>query len=399
MNYYRTYTEIAELFNVSKTTITRWIDGAEEGRNNLQVDKRDKKVYVLKNEHNYAEMLKLKEEGSKYRPSSSYAEIEPKSEFYEIFSKEQQIEIINSLKVQKKIDLKFTYMGEGAKMWDEFYVKSLESGTYPVIKATKELLDSTVCFLNTRIANYKKINIIDLGPGNSYPIQEILNQFVKDNKLGKYIAVDISKDMLQISEQNIKKWFGNSVEYKSYIRDLEHQTLMDILFENKTADTLNIVFALGGTIGNFENHIRVYNNIRYSLDNEDIFVNISMIDKNNRKTDFDRLANKNLTHFLTPKLLSVDIGNCDFYGKYNDQDSSRIGYFLPDKDYKIKFKVAGVIKEVELSRDESIAIWYHKMLSKQRLFEDFEYCKMELIFSLASSNLSHMLTVCQAANN
>jgi SAM-dependent methyltransferase len=398
MSYYDTNTEIANTFNVSKTTVTRWLESATDGKNNLQIDKRDKKVYVLKNEHNYAEMKKLKEEGMKYKGSTNYVEVSPKPEFYEIFSTREQIEIINLLNTKKTIPLKFSYFGKGADMWNEFYLNSLKHGIYDEITFTDQLINQVTDFLMSRVKNYSKVNIIDIGTGNGYPLKNLIEKMISNKIMGKYIAVDISEAMLEIAGKNINTWFDKKVVFVKYKRDIENDILSDILFENKDKDTINFIFMLGGLMGNIENYTRVLENISYSLGEYDLFTQISLINTENRKTDFSSLSNKNLTHFLTPKLLNIDIDKCDFSGRYDEKNSSRIGFFTPDRDYKINFVVNGVHAEVFLNRDQEVKIWYHSMVVKDDLFAKLTKVKLELIHANLTHKLSHLITVCQAAN-
>ncbi|MEM1312193.1 MAG: class I SAM-dependent methyltransferase, partial [Patescibacteria group bacterium] len=241
MSYYSTNAEIAREFKVSKTTVTRWLESAIDGKNNLQINQSDKKVQVYKNEHNFAELLKLKEEGVKYKTSTSYKEVSPKKEFYEIFNYKEQVELVNLLSTKKVIPLKYSYFGEGADMWNQSYENSLNQSTYPVVKNTEELLAISYSTILKKISKFKSINIVDVGPGNGFPLKTLITRLLIDGvTIKNYVAVDISNRMLDIVEKNVRSWFDKKIDFRRYKKDIEHDTLFDLLFENKDQNTLNL---------------------------------------------------------------------------------------------------------------------------------------------------------------
>ncbi|MEM1312830.1 MAG: hypothetical protein AAGF07_05210, partial [Patescibacteria group bacterium] len=153
----------------------------------------------------------------------------------------------------------------------------------------------------------------------------------------------------------------------------------------------------GSIMGNIKNYTRVLENLSYSLDAKDLLIQTDLLNSTKRKTDFSRLSDKKL--LLTPQLLNIDIDQCSLSGKYDEQNNSRVGYFLPDKDYLINFDIKGISTQVTLHKNTEIQIWYYKMLTKNNLFTKLEESKLELINTNLSSNLSYIITICQAAAN
>lgn len=393
MNVYKN-SEIALKYNISKTSVMNWIEGALVNKNILQVTKVAGKVKILKNENNDAEMLKLSKKAQIYKSKSSYIEVKPCEEFYEIFSKQQIIEVINNLKLRGKIPLKFTYLKGGAEIWDKFYIQSLKNGHYSSTVNTPRLLARIFNFLEEKCLKYKKVNIVDVGPGNTIAIQTIIKNFQNTGKLNKYIAIDISNKMLEIAQKNIHKTFPE-IEVATYIQDIEKRDITDILFENKDQDTINLVFYLD-VWGNSDDLDRVLSNFRYSMDNEDLLILVDKIKRDN-KTDFGPRSTLGERYAWIPNLLGIDLEECKFAAEYDELTGSRINTITLDKSYLIKFDIGGGTQSaVFLEKGKKILVWYHKLLTRQELFERFDSVFLEPVNYNCTDDLSHILAVCKA---
>jgi predicted DNA-binding protein YlxM (UPF0122 family) len=165
MNTYKNV-EIAEEFNISKAAVTRWIENALEGKNNLQLSRLNNKVQVIKNEHNRAELKKLSIDGLIFKNKAEYAETSPTKHFYDTFSENQVIEIINNLKNKKEIPIKFSYLDGGAKIWESLSESASVSGVSTAFTVTPHLLDLSYQHILSRLEEGQKVNIIELGAGD-----------------------------------------------------------------------------------------------------------------------------------------------------------------------------------------------------------------------------------------
>jgi len=146
---------------------------------------------------------------------------------------DQLFELINHIRTNKIIPLKYAYLGQGAHNWDNFYnrlenTEDIELRCYR-LDAHIFLLEKAFSFLDTYLANFDRINIIEIGQGNSKPIFSIVDHFIKSRKLGKYIAIDISSKMLEISKNNFSSRFPNQY-FNSHVLDIETSSLQNILF-------------------------------------------------------------------------------------------------------------------------------------------------------------------------
>ena len=106
---------------------------------------------------------------------------QPSCEFYSIFFKEEVLGIIHALEVRREIPLKYSYKGRGAKIWDNFYQKYIIPRWYRTSNVEIDLLKQNFEYINSNTKNCQKVNIIDVGAGNSYPVKEFV---LRLNKLG-----------------------------------------------------------------------------------------------------------------------------------------------------------------------------------------------------------------------
>ena len=98
------------------------------------------------------------------------------------------------------------------------------------------------------------------------------------NKLGKihkYVALDISEELLNLSQTNFQTWFPQ-IEFVSSTIDIENSSIPEVLLKNQanseTDDNANIILHLGVTIGNHQNRTRVLKNFRDSMGKNDLLV-------------------------------------------------------------------------------------------------------------------------------
>ena len=176
----------------------KWVKNAQSQKNNLIVQKVNKNWKIIKNEQNISELERLYSEAQKFKNKIALEKIAPSPEFFEIFSHRQIVEIINDLQISKEINLKFSYFGQNNIVWDK-QVKDTKN--YKTTTRNIQTLINSVQFLSKKINKFSKINIIDIGPGNGLPILEFIKYFHNKKLLHKYIAIDISSDMLNLAKK------------------------------------------------------------------------------------------------------------------------------------------------------------------------------------------------------
>ncbi|MBC1305419.1 L-histidine N(alpha)-methyltransferase, partial [Trichormus variabilis] len=151
---------------------------------------------------------------------SIFRTAKPSSEFYTVFSEAEVLGIVQALESRWEIPLKYSYKGQGAKIWDSFYLKYIVPTWYRTSNVEIDLLKSNFAYLNGDYQQCEKVNIIDVGAGNSYPVKAFISRLQKIDKIDKYIALDISDELLKVSSKNFKKWFP-LIDYTNYAIDIE----------------------------------------------------------------------------------------------------------------------------------------------------------------------------------
>jgi len=394
MSFYKTYTDISNEFRVAKTTVTRWVEGALEGKNNLQIERSDKKVEVLKNEHNFLEMTKLKAEGSKYRGNAIVKETEPSQLFYDTFSDEEVIEIIHSLEIKKEVPRKYCYRRVGAELWDKFILDNEPIGKYPTGEKLKTLLHESFGYINYKLRDFTKVNLIDIGPGNAFPVKETIERLIKENKLNKYIAIDISEEMLDICEKNIKTWFPQ-IQFERYLGDAETVNLSKICFSGHSDGVVNLILYLGSTIGYHKNQSKLFDNIHSGIEKNDLFIYSNTIDNEKSRSSFVYAKDpKNLKlHTWIAEEIGIDIPLIELVATYSEEEQGKLLELKLDKDYTIKFVVGKASKIVNLYKGDCLRVWRMHMTNMNTFSEAIVNSGMRLSAVLTDKEWTHTMVI------
>jgi hypothetical protein len=224
---------LSKKLGVSHPTVGRWVDDAVEGKNNLQIVKHLNKYQVVENDHNTAELLRLKEKAVKYRSKSTFQTIPVHKEIYDLLNQSQLIELFHNLDKLHTIPLKFTHLGEGAHLWNKLSILTPNDKLY--VNQSKALLEDNLSYILAKISKFEVVHVIDIGGGNG-DLNRILIQKCKENKLKiKYTSLSASSQQHGILNANLKKWFPD-LEITKLKGDIEQDSLRDILFQSSLND-------------------------------------------------------------------------------------------------------------------------------------------------------------------
>jgi SAM-dependent methyltransferase len=394
-----TNTQISLKYAVSKAAVTYWIQDAIVNKNNLQLQKNKERLQIIDNAHNIAELTRLAEAGKKFRRHTAHADIKPKPEFYEIFNDEEIVEMVRDLEVNNEINFKFTYKGPGAEGWDDLYNNGVESGTYLTPMKDEKMLEDNFQLILQRISSSVRVNVIDLGQGNSKPLKNFLLKLSELGRLNSYTAVDISPEMIEISQKNIQKWLPD-LPYFSYVCDFETANFNRILEEQKARfdfETVNIIFDLGRTLSNQNDPYLVLTNIARGMRGGNIFVSTNGLDSNRTRAEFGHLKMDTAVEKVVwiPKMLNLNIENLGFFSRYNDEDDYKSQYFVLDKDYTLTIRELGKDKVLNFYKGQEIVVWKHYMTSPNGLFEYYESCGLTLVGFNMSNDHRDSLMICE----
>ncbi|MEH2001059.1 MAG: L-histidine N(alpha)-methyltransferase [Nostoc sp.] len=329
----------------------------------------------------------------------------PSSEFYSIFSEEEVLGIIHALEVRREIPLKYSYKGRGAKIWDDFYRKYIIPRWYRTSNVEIDLLKDNFKYFNGNIKSGEKVNIIDVGAGNSYPVKNFILRLNKLDKVNKYIALDISDELLHLSRSNFKKWFP-LIEFISSTIDIENSCIPKILFQNQASleidDTAKIFFHLGVTIGNHQNRDGVLKNFRDSMGKNDFLVFTNETGSNSKWDGKVRGGCKyhvEEVYGWVKNKIGIKSEDCELVRKYDLKTDSIVANMKFRHNYTINFSRMGIDKKIEISEGEEITIWRHHKYEMPKLLQEIERSGLQLIHYSTDKYKSHIMVICKVASN
>ena len=215
MIYFK-HTELAKEYHVSLKTVHNWIDAAKQGKLDLKLHEENSRVYVANTPTNHLVLDRLADNGKKYRNSLHHKVVSPKPEFYQAYSRRQILDIISSLNIHHEIPQQYNYFKEGATDWDAWIKRLDGEDSWSMLKGSVSLLRDNRDAIDRLLEDYDRINIVDMGVGNALPVRELLGYLADQGKLNRYIAIDISQNMLDIAERNIQSWFGDRIAFEGH---------------------------------------------------------------------------------------------------------------------------------------------------------------------------------------
>jgi SAM-dependent methyltransferase len=147
-------------------------------------------------------------------------ELVPGEAFYRTFDDAQVCDIVDHLERHREVPRQYNYFGEGAQGWDRFATGALDGATSGFARVGVELMAGATQYVLACRAPAQQVDVLDIGPGNALPVRGMLRTLLDQGALGRYVAVDISPDMLAVAERNIAAWFGDHVQFEGHLADL-----------------------------------------------------------------------------------------------------------------------------------------------------------------------------------
>lgn len=404
MKYYRNY-ELANTYHVSQSSVGKWVEAARKGKLDLELIQSGDKSYIAATSKNRATIEAMVRERKKYFNTRSLKIVSPKPEFYELFAPDQILDIITNLEVAREIPRQYNYFGEGANNWDKYVMQRVEeeSPNAPTLAEAKQLAMNQ-SYLDALLARYKRVNIIDVGPGNALPIKQFLQHILDSGKLGRYLAIDISPEMLAIAERNIKKWFGDRVSFEADIRDITHERFIDQLapasFDVFNAEAMNLVLLLGGTLGNFAWPDEVLRVVYHSMGRNDLFVYTLKLDEEKNRHIFDFTANPGAlspNHRLVFDFLNIDDSFYEVETGYDKARSERYSRVRLTVALSIVFEFPEGRRQLDFEKDDTILLWRYKHQTADEVIDQFKANGFNVLQSSQTEDQEFLLVVCNIA--
>lgn len=326
---------------------------------------------------------------------------QPSAEFYSIFSNAEILDIIQTLATRREISLKYSYKGQGANIWDKFYLNYLRPRWYRPVNREIALLNDNFEIITRKIPAANTVNLIDVGAGNSYPVKQFIRRLHRLGKITRYIALDISDDLLKLSQKNIKKWFPN-IKFISDTIDIEKHSLFQTLLNHqvnlKTDDTAQIILHLGVTMGNHHNRTAVLQNFRDSMGKHDVLVFTNEIGSN---CQWDGTVRGGLKYHVdqiyawVKNALGIQAEDCELLRKYDPKTDSIVATIKFRQNYRINFRLMGEDKCIEIAEGEEIRIWRQHKFEIPELVREIEQAGLQLIHYKTDKYSSNIMVICE----
>lgn len=398
MKYFRN-TELAKIYNVSEKSVRNWIQAARDGKLELQLYESNGKSWIANTTQNTTLIQEQVQKGKKYKNSRALKVVSPRKEFYIDYDQQQIVDIIANLTIHHEIPTQYSYVNGGAQYWDKYAIRLNEEDAPNILNQTTRLLDSSASSIDEFIGSNQHVNVVDLGAGNGLPIRTTLERLHQEGRLNKYVAIDSSKEMLEILEQNIHEWFKGAVAFEGHVLDFSYQRFDHLLSDSWIDDnshTINLVFLLGGTLNNFRSPEQTLQTINQSLGPKDLLIYTTYLDTPHNRRYFDFSAtqpNQKVRTELIINKLGIDDALYETVQGFDETRRARYSNFVPKVDLSIDFKVSGHSKQVELKKGHPVLLWRHWHKNIMEALALFESCRFDLLQATKSKDQQYALVI------
>lgn len=404
MQYFKN-AELAARYHVHGTTLTKWIEAAQQGKIDLELCERGNKVYIADTAKNAATIERLIEERKKYRNARGAKTVTPRDEFYRLFTQAQIYDIVRNLEMHHEIPRQYNYFDGGASEWDEYSNRLAAEDSPNLLNQTVELIAENQGYMDKRLAKYKRVNVVDIGVGNGLPAKELLRHLLAQGKLGRYIAIDISQEILSLAERNIKEWFGGRVEFHGFELDITHERFANILAEDylkaDAKEAANLLLFLGGTPYNFRYPDDAFRTIRDSMNVNDLLIYTDRIEEEFSRPqwlDYNVKQGKQTLapmHRLVFDMLNIEQSMYDVDVGYDDASHQRYTRARLKVALTLKFAFEDGERILEFHKGDTILLWRSWDLSAQEAVNQFQRCDFSVLHASLSEDREYILTVAQ----
>ncbi len=394
--------ELAETYHISLRTVLNWIESTKKGKLDLTLHTQDGKTYVANTSKNIAIIEKLVEAGKKYRNTRGFKVVTPKPEFYKLYDQQQIFDIVSSLDIHREIPRQYNYFDGGANYWDEYSERLAAEKTPNVINSTIKLLAKNQGYIDELLTRYKKINVIDIGVGNALPVKDFLAHLLERNVLGRYVALDISPEMLEIARRNVNKWFGGKIAFEGYELDINYDRFTSIIageyLKKDPEDTLNLVLLLGGTLCNMRQPDGAFRVIHDSLGRNELFIHTQKLDTeaSRRYFDFNVDPGKSTLapiHGFTVDLLNIDKSLYDVELGFDNELQQRYSRIRLKVAITIRFEFDEGERLIHLNKGDAVLVWRSWQQSALDVVRQFDSNGFQPLQISQTEDTEYILTV------
>lgn len=401
MHYFK-HAELVEKYHVSLKTVHNWIDAAKSGKIELELHEDNGRTYIVNNPANVGMLMELSQKGKKYRNTLHHKVVTPAPRFYKLFNPRQILDIIHNLSIHREIPLKYSYFDGGATNWDKWVQKLIEEDAPSTPKSSVKLLHDNADRIDMLLEGHSKVNVIDIGVGNAMPARGLLEHFIERGVLNRYIAIDISEDMLKIAEHNIKEWFGDKVKFEGHVRDISYERFDDLLVEDRLSsdseEIANLALLLGATPVNFHSPVDILRTIYGSMGQEDLLIYTLKPDTEASRNFFGVSSKPGAesiasTHGIALELLNLDKSLYELEMGYSEQQRMRYIRVKLTTALSIEFTFDHGKRYVHFEKGDTILLWRARHQTPLEIISEFEDVGFSLLQATLTKDRQYLMTI------
>ena len=407
MAIYFKNTELAAQYNISEGTVRNWVKSAREGKLDLELSESKGRMYVANNISNIPVIEGLVRQNRKYRNTKAVKTITPNRALFEVFSDAQVYDIIRNLEMHNEIPRQYGYFREGVQEWEDYIERRLAVGAPSMLTRTIELLSDNYSYLDARLSRFDRINVVDIGVGNAAPVRGLLGHLLEQGKLGRYVALDFSDDMLDLAEEHIQEWFNDRIEFERHQLDIAHQRFSNIFekdYLHPEANSVNLILFLGSTPNNLRVRDDAFRTIHESMNPNDLFVytcklapTASLPEWFEHEVKHKDLGRPEVTrqHRLVFDLLGIKESFYDFEISYDENQKQRYARARLRVALSIVFNLEAGKRVLTFEKGDAIILWRIWRTTQTGLMDLLDDNGFYVLHSSQSEDHNYILTIAE----
>ncbi len=248
-------------------------------------------------------------------------------------------DVISGLSAETKhLNSKYFYDKKG----DEIFQDIMNCDEYYLTNAEMEIFsEQSNLIADCVLEGSKKIDVIELGPGDVSKSRFLLKELLSRNALGTYFPIDISENIIALLNNNLQADLPG-IE----IEGLNGDYLEMLPEANKISNNRKLILLLGANIGNF-NFAEMedfFKNLRSKLSEDDMLLIGFDIKKNpnkilaaySDKEGHTKNFNLNLLTRINRELGGdFDIDNFEHFAMYNPESGECKSFLISLKEHEV----------------------------------------------------------------
>jgi hypothetical protein len=392
MRYYKNK-ELADEFGVSLPTVANWIKDTLAGKKDLELVEHNGKTLIARTYKNLKLIREYVSQGFKYKPLNTRVLASPRSDYIKYFSDKQLIELKKDLVDKKQLDIKYSFIGGGAMLWN----KVCESlGTSSMAYGSYHQMNLLAIPIIISLSSKNKINLFEIGTSNGKALLAFLKALDTTHKLNSYIAIDMSREVNKTTTRDLKKEFPN-LNVASYVFDVENESFEEVVYElyQDYPDSMNIFILYGGTFGNFSYPEKAIMNLAKSMMSGDLLCINNSYPHVDQSKDFKYMYESPVAdHYLFgARALGIRAEPTNLQYDFDGQNMIRTLYLKVPLDHTLKFSINEREEYVDIPKGTRIKIWQHRMTDLNYIQNIATSYDLFLVLYTISSDNKSILTV------